>query len=428
MNKELLRLAIPNIISNISIPILSTVDTALMGLLSPLHIGAVGLASMIFNFIYWNFGFLRMGTTGITAQAFGQKDLEDVIHTLLRGVLIALGISFLLLLVQGPLLDIGIQLLNVPSQQVELVSTYFNIRIWAAPASLLMYCFLGWFFGLQNALIPLIVTVSINVVNILLSYIFIVSFEWDIAGVAWSTVIAQYVGLLLCIAFLFYKYHHYLNLKQWKELFQWSKFKHFLQINSNLFVRTVCLTFSFGYFYSQSAKLGSQLLAVNVILLQFLNWLSYAIDGFAYAAESVVGKYMGAKDIPNTNMAIRKSLIWGGGLSFLFSAIYWIFGDQIIWLFTDSENLAIQTQSYLFWMWIIPMVAFASYIWDGIFIGLTASKAMRNTMIFSLLIFIGFYEWMAPGMHTLWIAMLLFLIARGLAQTILFIQKGLHLK
>lgn len=428
MNREILRLAVPNIISNISIPLLSTVDTALMGRLSPLHIGAVGLASMIFNFIYWNFGFLRMGTTGITAQAFGKDDHKEIASTLGRAVLISLLLAFLIILFQVPFIELGIKLMNVPDDQIGLVEEYFYIRIWAAPASLLLYTLLGWFFGMQNAVYPLVITILINTINIVLSYLFIVVYAWDVQGVAWSTVIAQYSGLLLSIGLIIFRYKKPILQLHPKSLFEIAAFKRFLNVNTNLFIRTLCLTFSFGYFYSQSAKFGSDFLAVNVILLQFINWLSYAIDGFAYAAESVVGKYIGALDYQQTKEAIKKSFFWGVLLSVLFSIGYGFGGEEILKLFTTDQVVILVGKSYLMWMWIIPLIAFASYIWDGIFIGLTASVAMRNSMIFSLIIYIGFYTLIDPSMHNLWAALAIFLLVRGIIQTMYFLWKGLYLK
>ena len=427
MNREILRLSLPNIISNISIPLLSTVDTALMGRLSPLHIGAVGVASMIFNFLYWNFGFLRMGTTGITAQAFGQNNLQEIVATLGRAILISLLIALVIIVFQNPLINFGIKLMNVPLEQQPLVESYFYIRVWAAPAALLMYSLLGWFFGLQNAIYPLIITITINIINIVLSYFFIIKLQWDIAGVAWSTVIAQYAGLLLCFGLAIKKYSSSISELSMSGILIMSKLTAFLHINSNIFIRTVCLTFSFGYFYSQSAKFGTELLAVNVILLQFLNWMSYAIDGFAYAAESIVGKYAGKGDRIALKEAINKSFIWGGILSLLFALTYNLFGSEILAIFSNDPSVLSLARPYLVWMWIIPVIAFLSYIWDGIYVGLTASIAMRNSMLIALIIYLGYYSLIEQSVHQLWFALTLFLLSRGIIQTILYWRKGINL-
>ncbi len=419
MNKEILRLAIPNIISNVSVPLLSTVDTALMGRLSETHIGAVGIGAMIFNFIYWNFGFLRMGTTGMTAQAFGRNDRSAIILTLGRAFLVVLALAFLVIVFQYPLGEVSFSLMNISGSQLDLVREYFQIRIWAAPATLGLYAMMGWFFGMQNATYPLILTIVINVVNIIFSYLFIQNYGMEVDGVAWGTVIAQYVGIVLAF-FLFYKkYSHYVDAYQRAALLELEALKGFLQVNKDIFIRTFCLTFAFGFFYSQSSKGGEMVLAVNVILLQFLNWMSYGVDGFAYASESLVGKYHGANNVQKLKQTINLNFAWGMGLGVLFSLMYWIFGVSILRLFTDQPDVIQQTIPFLYWMIILPILSTPCYIWDGIYIGLTASKAMRDTMLIAIALYLlTFYlvpsSW---GNHGLWLVLVLFLLARGVIQT-----------
>ncbi len=417
MNKEILRLAIPNILSNISVPLLSTVDTILMGKISPLHLGAVGLGAMIFNFIYWNFGFLRMGTTGITAQAYGEQNPQEQMATFGRAFLISILIAILVLLIHTPLLHLGNQLLNVSASQEPLVNTYFNVRIWAAPATLALYALMGWFFGMQNAIYPLILTIFINAVNIIGNLVFIYYFEMEVDGIAWATVIAQYSGLILGFILFYVKYKYLVREMSIKALTQINKLKSFLLINRDIFIRTLCLTFAFGFFYSQSSSGGETILAINVILLQFLNWMSYGVDGFAFASESLVGKYKGAQDGKNLNLSIRYSLVWGMALALLFSFLYLVFGNQLVALFseTDDPHLVEAAAPYLFWMVLFPILATPSYIWDGIFIGLTASSAMRNTMLLAFIGYLGFHYWLFPiyGNQGLWGAFLIFMVLRG---------------
>lgn len=430
MNKEILRLAIPNIISNISVPLLSTVDTALMGRLSELHIGAVGLGAMIFNFIYWNFGFLRMGTTGMTAQAFGKQNAVDIALTLGRAILIVLVVAILLLSFQFPISQAAFYLMNVSEAQMPLVTEYFHIRIWAAPASLGLFAFMGWFFGMQNAVIPLIITVIINLVNILLNFLFVVEFGMEVDGVAWSTVIAQYVGLILAIILFFYNYAEYVRHFKYKTILVWEELREFLRVNQDIFIRTVCLTLSFGIFYSQSASSGTLVLAANVILLQLVNWMSYGVDGFAFAAESLIGKYHGANDEQNTHKAIRHSFGWGMGLAVLFTLIYGLLGTNILQLYTNQVDVLNATFPYIIWLILFPIISTPCYIWDGIYIGLTASKAMRNAMLLAFTIFIIATYGLQPPFqnHGLWAALLIFMAARGGMQYFLFLRKGLQLK
>ena len=295
MNKEILRLAIPNILSNISVPLLSTVDTILMGHLSASHLGAVGIGSMIFNFIYWNFGFLRMGTTGMTAQAYGAENKMEISNTLGRACALGLVLAVIILLFQIPIGELSYYLLNVTDNQYALVREYFLIRILAAPATLILYSVLGWFFGMQNAIYPMLLTIFINVINIAVSAYLVLGLGMEVSGVAWGTVIAQYGGLFLAALMLRHKYKVYLDGFKQKNILRFNKLLRFLRINGDIFIRTICLTFAFGFFYSQSSNLGELALAANVILLQLLNWMSYGIDGFAFASESLVGKYVGAK-------------------------------------------------------------------------------------------------------------------------------------
>ena len=430
MNKEILRLAIPNILSNISIPLISSVDTLLMGQLSAAHLGAVGVGSMIFNFIYWNFGFLRMGTTGITAQAYGRQDSAFIMQTLGRAGVVALILAGLVLLLQVPFAQASFYLMNIAGDQYGLVEEYFYIRIWAAPATLGLYALMGWYFGMQNAIFPLILTIAINVVNIVFSYYFVIHLGWEVAGVAWGTVLSQYVGLLLGIILFLQKYRSYLQHLKRQAILQFNELRHFLTINRDIFIRTVCLTLSFGFFYSQSSAGGELILAANVILLQFLNWMSYAVDGFAYAAESLVGKYKGANDDQKTHQSIRYAFYWGFIMAVLFSVGYAIFGVDLVGVFTDKPDVISATLPFLIWMIVFPILSTPSYIWDGIYIGLTASKAMRDSMLLSFLIYLGSFFLLKNYLHqvhALWLALLLFLIARGVIQWAIFRKKGLQI-
>ena len=429
MNREILRLAIPNILSNISVPLLSTVDTALMGRLSELHIGAVGLGAMIFNFVYWNFGFLRMGTTGLTAQAYGKHDEQNIILTLGRAMVVAILLAVLVILLQFPLAHLSFTLLNVHTDQLPLVQTYFGIRIWAAPATLALYALLGWFFGMQNAIYPLVLTIVINVVNIVCSYLFIVKWGMEVDGVAWGTVVAQYIGVLLALGLFAYRYGTLLRKLRWQLLQQWEALSRFLQLNADIFLRTFCLTFAFGFFYSQSSNSGDLILAANVILLQYLNWMSYGVDGFAFASESLVGKYAGAANEQKTRRAIRLCFWWGMTLAALFSLVYGLGGDAILQVYTDQTDVIAAARPFLFWMVLFPLLSTPCYLWDGIFIGLTAARAMRNSMLLALLVYVlSWYIFRTLGNHGLWLALLLFMIFRALFQFYLFRKRGMQLK
>ncbi len=426
MNKNILKLAIPNILSNISVPLLSTVDTILMGHLSMIHLGAIGLGSMVFNFIYWNFGFLRMGTTGMTAQAYGRESDEDISRMLKLAVFLALGLAITVLLLLNPFYDLMRYLLNVAYEQDALVFEYYRIRMVAAPATLCLYAMFGWFFGMQNAVIPMILTIFLNLVNIILSALLVLYFDWEIAGAAWGTVIAQYSGLALAFVFLYNRYKSYFEMAIQSFKIDWESMKGFLMVNRDIFLRTICLTSVFLFFYSQSSKAGLIVLGVNVVMLQFLNWMSYGVDGFAYAAESLVGRYYGANDDTNYFKAIKLSLLWGGVFAICYSLVYAIWGTELVEIFTDDDTVILASIEYLNWMLILPIVGFACYIWDGIYIGQTASRSMFHTMLLSFLVFFIVYYGLGgieSSAHNIWIAMMVFLALRGVLQSLYFVIK-----
>ncbi len=425
MNKKILRLAIPNILSNLSVPLLSTVDTALMGRQdSAAYIGGVAIGALIFNFIYWSFGFLRMGTTGLTAQALGEGNKPSMANILGRAMMTALAGALLVLLLQIPLAGLSFGLLDASAEVEGLAKEYFYIRIWAAPATLALYAFMGWFFGMQNAIYPLILTVVINVVNIICNVWFVNYLGMKADGVALGTVIAQYTGVAVALALFRYRYFDMVEYMSRKIIFELAAFRKFLALNRDIFFRTFCLIFAFAFFDNQSAVQGDLVLAVNSVLLQFVNWMSYGIDGFAFASESLVGKYLGAKDRPNLNKAVRISFAWAMGFALLYSLFYWAAGDSLLYIFTDQENIIKAASGLLVWMVLFPIFATPSYIWDGIYIGFTASAAMRNAMVVALVVYLAFYfaqqhffEW---GNNGLWLSLLVFMAARGGVQWVVY--------
>lgn len=428
MHKNILRLAIPNIISNLSVPLLSSVDTALMGRQDSVsYIGAVAIGSLIFNFIYWSFGFLRMGTTGLTAQALGKNDKTSIINTLGRALMVALIGSLLLIVLQIPLANLSFNLLDASVEVETYAKDYFKIRIWAAPATLALYAFMGWFFGLQNAIYPMILTIIINIINIFCSFYFVNVLDMKAEGVALGTVIAQYVGLLLAVGFLVVRYKEYFPYFRKDLMLKLEAFRQFMALNGDIFIRTFCLVFAFAFFDNESAKQGDVILAVNAVLLQFVTWISYGIDGFGFASESLVGKYLGAKDDTNLNKAIRYSFIWALAFSVIYSLTYALFGIDIIKVFTDQAAVIYQAQEYLIWLVVFPIVAMPCYIWDGIYIGYTASKQMRNTMLVVLAGYLVIYYLQDAlfdlGNHGLWLSLVIFMGLRGVVQWIVFKSK-----
>jgi len=423
LNREILNLAIPNIIANITIPLLGMVDLALVGHLeSEMYIGAIALGGMIFNILYWGFGFLRMGTSGFTAQAYGRQDKKESILILSRSMVVGLGGAVLLLLFQKPIELVGFGVIRGSAGVESLAAEYFRIRIWAAPATLALYSLTGWYLGMQNAKIPMIIAIVVNLLNLLLNLLFVLGMGMKSDGVALGTVLAQYGGLITGLVFFITKYRKMVVYWAYREMMEWKALKRFFSVNRDIFIRTLCLIFVFSFFTSRSARQDDTILAVNTLLLQYFMIFSYLIDGFAYAAEALVGKYIGEKKRTRLATTIRYLFYWGLGISIPFTMTYLFGGGKILWLLTNNATVIEQATPYLFWIAIIPLVTFSAFLWDGIFIGATASKGMRNSMLIStLLVFIPVYFAARPFLfnHGLWLALILFMISRGVTQTLI---------
>ena len=423
MNRSILKLAIPNIISNITIPLLGLVDMILMGHLgSATYIGAIALGGTIFSVLYSFFSFLRAGTTGFTAQALGSNDKTETIFSLYRSLCIGIPIIIFILALQVPIAHISTLLLDGSDEVKALAISYFYIRIWAAPANILLYCLNGWFVGMQNTKIPMFIAILINVMNIIFSIFFVLILKQNVTGVALGTVIAQYCGLSLAIILLIKNYKSYFIKVDRKTLFDFNKIKRFFKVNTDFMIRSFLLIISIAFFTNQSAKVGDNILAVNMILLQSFYIFSYFTDGFAYAGEALVGKFVGSNDRNNLIKVIRLLLIWGFSISIPFTILYALFPSTFVKIISDNPNILTEVEPYYIYMIVIPLITFAAFIWDGIYIGATASKAIRNTMIIStILVFLPSWYILTPkfGNHGLWIAFLCFMIARGVAMTLM---------
>jgi MATE family multidrug resistance protein len=420
VNKQILKLAIPNIISNITVPLLGLVDLALLGHLKgnvEIYIGAIALGGMIFNFIYMGFGFLRMGTSGFTAQAFGATNPKEQFLILSRALFIAVTSSLLILVLQIPIELLSFKILEGSPEVESFARQYFYIRIWAAPATISLYAITGWFIGMQNARIPMIIAIVINVLNIGFNAFFVYGMGMKSDGVALGTVIAQYSGLILAIYFYLKKYRK-LNI-YWsiKDSLQKTELKRFIGVNSNILIRTVLLIFALSFFTAQSAKISTTILAVNNLLFQFFLIFSFFIDGFAYAAEALVGKFIGAEKQDDLRKVIRQLFKWGLFLAIPFSLSYFIFGENLLYILTSDHSIIESCSPYLFWVALIPVISFVAFLYDGVFIGATASKPMRNGMIIStVFVFLPSYYLLEPqmGNHGLWLALILFMASRGI--------------
>jgi MATE family multidrug resistance protein len=405
------------------------IDTAIVGHLNADggtmdYIGGVAVGSMLFTFIYWNFGFLRMGTSGFTAQAFGAKDMNEAMNILSRACFIAFAAAAALILLQVPISWVAASLIENKNSVLDLALTYFFIRIWAAPATLGMYALKGWFIGMQDSNTPMFIAIFINILNIVFSLWFVLGLGMKIEGVAWGTVIAQYGGLIATFIFFFAKYGKLLPLFNFRKSLNKTKMLEFFKVNSDIFLRTLCLIVVSSYFTIASSKMPYPLLAVNTLLMQLFTLFSYFMDGFAYAAESLCGRYVGAKDRKNLRKSVSYILLWGLVLSLIVVGVYALWSGDILYLLTDQQNVIDAAQTYLGWTLLIPLCGFVAFLYDGILIGMTQSAIMRNAIFIATALYFAVFFLFRQyiGNNALWIGFLLYLAARSVLMA-LFSRK-----
>ncbi|MEM6629202.1 MAG: MATE family efflux transporter [Bacteroidota bacterium] len=427
MQRQILRLAIPNILSNLTVPLLGMVDTALMGRMdSEIYLGAIALGGILFNFIYWGFGFLRMGTTGLTAQAHGRSNSTECRALLGRSLSIALIAGILLIILQVFIERLGFFLLTADSEVKSLGRSYYYIRIYAAPATIGLYALTGWFLGMQNARFPLWIALCVNLLNIVFNAYFVLERNMGVEGVAWGTVLAQYIGFVFALHLLRRGFPAYTQRISFADVWESQALLQFFRVNSDIFLRTLCLIGSFGAFVSFSGELGTLILAANQVLLQYFHLLSYGVDGFAYAAESLTGKFKGAEDSSMLRQTVGYLQYWALGIGIGFALLFAVSGNFFLVLFTDQESILQLASTYLPWLVGLSLLGALAFMWDGIFIGLTETRAMRNTMIGStFLIFlpIAYFGKAYWGNHALWLAMLVFVGARALGLFVVWRRK-----
>ena len=370
MNKKILQLALPSIVSNITVPLLGLVDVAIVGHLGAAsYIGAIAVGGMLFNIIYWLFGFLRMGTSGMTSQALGRRDLPEVTRVLLRSVGVGLFISLALLLLQYPIRKIAFALLDTTAEVEQLATLYFRICIWGAPAVLGLYGFSGWFIGMQNSRFPMFIAITQNIVNIVASLIFVFVFGMKVEGVATGTLIAQYGGFLMAVFLWLVYYRKRLKGRVgWQEIVDKVAMRRFFQVNSDIFFRTLCLVAVTTFFTSTGARQGDTVLAVNTLLMQLFTLFSYIMDGFAYAGEALAGRYIGARNQSALNRMIHLLFGWGIGLSLFFTLLYGVGGKGFLSLLTNDSAVIQEAGTYFYWVLAVPLAGFAAFLWDGILI------------------------------------------------------------
>ena len=395
VNKEILKLAIPSILANITVPIVGMVDIAVAGHLTgevATMIGGIAIGTMLFDLLYWNFGFLRVGTGGLTAQACGRKDDKECARILTRALAISMTFALVLIAIQWIFVKAAFTVVDCTPEVRQLASKYFYIRIWAAPATLSLMAFKGWFIGMQDSVSPMVTDFVVNGMNVLMSIVLALG-PLGFSGIAWGTVVAQYSGLLIAAILLVTRYARKvftdIRMADLKGLFAGAETRRFFVMNTDLFVRSLCFIAIYIGFTTISASYGDLLLAVSSIMMKLLMIFSYFTDGFAYAGEALVGKYIGAGDRPMLRQSVKWTFIWSMAIAMIFMGTYHFAGVPMLKVMTSDGAVVEQSREYLSWLLLMPVIGCAAFTWDGIYIGATASKEIRNAMLWAVVAFIG---------------------------------------
>lgn len=415
--RQVLFLAIPIILANLTLPLMSAVDTAVAGRLPGAeHLAGVALGSVFFNLLFWVFGFLRMGTTGVVAQYFGAGQSESVLLTVGRAVLIAsvLGVSILVL--HRPLIAGGLTLLGATHDAAEQARSYAFGRVWSAPFTLVNYVILGWLLGCQRVRVALAIQIFINVVNVVVVFTFVYGFEWGVHGIGRATALADISGACVGLTLIWHTYRERIHNVRWAAVFEPYALRRLIQVNGHLFVRTACLLGSMAWFTHLGAQQGDALLAANAILLNFLSFASYGLDGFAHAAETLSGAAIGKRDPARLSRVIKICYVWGLVSALLYMAVYAVLGEHLIRVLTDQLEIARVADRYLIWAVLAPVLSLPAYLYDGVFMGATQTRPLMWIMIACSLVFFALSLNLLSqfGNHGLWISFLTFNLLRGI--------------
>ena len=409
-------MAIPIVLANATIPILGAVDTAVVGQLGlAVPIGAVGIGAIIITAIYWLFGFLRMGTTGLTAQAIGSGDKPETSALLVRGVIIGFTAGLILIIAQVPIF-LGALQLSPASMEVEsLAQKYLQIRVYSAPAAIALFGITGWLIAKEKTRAVLLLQLVLNGINIALDLVFVLKLGWGVEGVAIATLIAEWSGLIFGL-WLAREGFNNGYWKNWLQIFDRARLVQMAKVNSDIMIRSILLEISFVSFLFLGSSFDDATLAANQVLIQFLNITAYALDGFAFAAEALVGQALGAKNRPLFRRAVVMTSQWGLGSVILMALAFFVFGNSIINIMTTAQDVRTVGYEYLPWMVIAPLAGAAAWMLDGIFIGATRTADMRNMMFISFCIYLIALAILLPkyANHGLWASLIIFSLARGI--------------
>lgn len=419
--KEIFAIAVPAIISNITTPLLGLVDVAITGRIgAAVYIGAIAVGGTMFNMLYWLFGFLRMGTSGLTAQAYGASDVKAQSLVLWRALLLGALAGLFFVICSGPMCDIVLSFMDADGTTAILAARYFKICIWGAPAVMCTYALAGWFLGMQDSKSAMWMAIATNVANILFSATLVFVFHWKIEGVATGTMCAQWVGAGLGLIMVYVLYHP--CRVALADLFDRSRLIAFFKINTDIFLRTCCLVAVTVWFTHAGALQGADILAANALLLQLFMLFSYFMDGFAYAGEALAGKYLGRGEHTRLAGLVRELLLTGLVCAIIFSVAYLFGGEMFLRALADVPEVVDTAASYLLWAAAIPMCGFLAFVWDGIYIGVTSTRPMLVAMAVAMIVFFGVYYGLrlTVGNHALWLAFNLYLVARGAVEWMLW--------
>lgn len=425
MHKKILKISIPALAANIFVPIMGIVDMSIAGHLGSIYTSAISVGTTILNLLYWNFGFLRMGTSGLTAQAYGEKNNDELANILLRSILVSLSASILIILLNGIIQKLAFNHMTADAIIEEKASIYLNICIIGVPATMCLYSIKGWLIGLQNTFRPMLIALVSTIINIACSIYFTQALNWGIEGIALGTVVAEYCALIFAILLIREKFKPLIKYVNRKIILEKEKLKKFFVLNGGIAIRTLCLS-SVTYFFSYAGTTQDTVtLATNALLLQFFTIFSFFTDGFSYAGEALTGKYIGAREEGNMKTAIKTLFTWGIFISFSFTLIYTLFSQHLLQLLTNDHEILQCAPQYTIWIIAIPLCSFSAFLWDGIMIGATMTKGMVVSMVCATLIFFATYSIFIStlGNHGLWLAFVLYLMTRGLSQSIYFKHK-----
>lgn len=417
LHRRVFALAGPIILANLSVPLLSAVDTAVIGHLGAAHhLAGLALGAVIFSTLYWGFGFLRMGTTGFAAQALGANNLTELGNSYARATILGLGIAALVLVLQWPIGTAAFSLLEGSPAAIEAGQSYFEIRIWGTPAALANFVIVGWLIGVQRARDALAVQVFMNGLNALLDVVFVVEFGWGVAGVAAGTLIAEYSAVLLGLFIIRRQLRRFGAIIEPAAIWNKEGFRRLASVNGDIFIRTAFLISAFAVFTREGGRLGDVTLAANLILLNLQSFLSFGLDGFAQAAEALVGKEVGARDRIALRRVVKATSLWALITALVYAAAYGVAGPAFVALFTDIEVVQDTATRYLPWLIASPLISVWCFQFDGIYIGAQKTREMRNMMAIAFAAFLAALLTLPPlwGNHGLWAAMMIFFAVRGL--------------